>query len=152
MAMTIDSNANTFQEYMTIVDSNINDELTQSAMNSLHSNERLIEETITSAEIPLEEEEVICEIESETDNVISQIEGVILKVSDEFVSIKLKEITVDFPKILFQSKDFVEYGQEVIYQIKLSNDGFRYQDFIKKPKSGTISSQKAAVIALLDSL
>ncbi len=62
--------------------------------------------------------------------VIKDLNGIVLKVDDEFVVIKLEtDFVVNFPKILFKDKKFIKYGQPIKYLIKQDFKGYRYQDF-----------------------
>ena len=76
--------------------------------------------------------------------IIKEMEGVIIEVRDAVVKVKLHPDTiVDFPKILFNGKDFVKYGQPIKYQIKQNAFGIRYQDFdISEDKSKNIFKDK----------
>lgn len=65
------------------------------------------------------------------DKVLKEEKGIIWKIEDGIVFVKLKEgIIIGFPKILFEGKNFVSAGNSIIYQIKVKEGIYRYQDFL----------------------
>jgi len=68
---------------------------------------------------------------------VSEVSGVIVALRNEMVQVKLGEKTfVDFPSELFSSKNFINVGQHIKYQVKKDEWGYRYQDLIKDESVG----------------
>lgn len=66
-----------------------------------------------------------------SENIISEVTGVITNIEEETVSVKFEEnLTVEFPKFLFNDIELLNYGRSLLYQIKISEKGYRYQRFI----------------------
>jgi len=84
-----------------------------------------------------------------SENIISEVEGVITNIEEEIVSVKFEEnLTVEFPKFLFDNIEHVNYGKSLIYQIKINEKGYRYQNFI--PAEIQDNSLRNEIMDLLD--
>lgn len=75
--------------------------------------------------------------ETTTSKILSDIKGVILAVRKSSVDVKLKnDLLVAFPIQLFKDNDLIKVGQQLKYQIKTDQWGYKCQDFVKDESVG----------------
>ena len=77
------------------------------------------------------EEEVLESVSPTSDLIVKEMTGVVMENNENDVLIKLEMgLAVNFPKVLFEGKKFIKFGQPIKYQIKIDHKGYKYQDFV----------------------
>jgi len=87
------------------------------------------------------------------DKLICSTPGVIWTVTEDIVSIKFKNLTIDFPSELFSDMSFVKWGQSILWQILEQANGHRYQEFVPITEAISIFNPRLEEVkALLDQI
>jgi hypothetical protein len=88
-----------------------------------------------------------------SDQTVKEIKGVISRINDDLVEVRLPgDIVAEFPRFLFQDSQILKYGQSVLYQVKESRDGMRYQSFVAGKNIDSMIEEKMAIIEKLDNM
>jgi hypothetical protein len=86
------------------------------------------------------------------DLVLSEAEGVIDRINEHTVRVKLFPKTyANFPSILFKEQEKISQGQHIKYLIKKDREGYRYQE-IEAIEIEKTHPEKNMVLKLLDEL
>jgi hypothetical protein len=67
--------------------------------------------------------------------VIKEINGTIVRTDEELISVKFNlpdEITVNFPRDIFNTENIVKFGQPITYKIIERPSGIRYQEITSR--------------------
>lgn len=87
------------------------------------------------------------------DVVLSEVEGVIDRINDDTVRVKLypNNNYANFPPVIFESKGIIKQGQHIKYMIKKDKEGYRYQQ-IKAIENIKPHPAKDDLLSLLDDI
>lgn len=86
------------------------------------------------------------------EKIISEMNGSIIKIGYDFVDVKfITDLIVKFPKKIFKDESLLNFGQPIRYQIKIGQDGYRYQAF-EKIEGTLFNPEKAKILKLLEDI